>query len=80
MKLKAIHCKNCDEVVYSRAQQDFRECSCGCVNVDGGHHYFKYGYLPGAEFNVTEISVDASLGELYDDWDTMTDKYGVAHI
>ena len=80
MRLKAIHCKNCDEVLYSRAQHDFRECSCGYINVDGGQHYFKYGAIPGAEFDVTEIDVDVSLNDLYDDWNEMTDNYGVAQI
>ena len=80
MKLKAIHCRNCDEVVYSRAQHDFRECSCGYVHVDGGHHYFKYGTLPGAEFDVTEVEISVSLGDLYEDWDTMADQYGVAYV
>jgi hypothetical protein len=77
MRLKAIHCKSCNEVLYSRAQHDFRECSCGYVNVNGGQHYFKYGHAPGAEFSVTEIDVDVSLSDLYDDWNDMADNYGV---
>ena len=77
MKLKAIHCLGCDDIVYSRAQHDFRECSCGCVYVDGGFNYFKYGALPGAEFNAIEVDIDVTLETLYEDWNKMTDSYGV---
>ncbi len=79
MKLKAIHCLNCNDIIYSRARQDFRYCSCGSVFVDGGRQYFKYGCVPDAEFKTTEIDVDISLDELYDDWNQMCDNYGVAH-
>ena len=78
MKLKAIHCKNCNDVVYSRTQRDFRECSCGYVFVSGGFHHFKCGALPGAEFKTTTIDVDVTLQVLHEDWNTMADNYGIA--
>jgi hypothetical protein len=77
MKLKAIHCLSCNDTVYSRAQHDFRWCSCGSINADGGRTYFKYGTIPGATFDIVEIDVSISLDELYDDWNSMIDNYGI---
>jgi hypothetical protein len=77
MKLKAVHCLSCDDVVYSRAQHDFRRCSCGCVFVDGGFSYFKYGALPDMEFKVLEVEVNTPRDALYDDWNNMHDNYGI---
>jgi hypothetical protein len=79
MKLKAVHCLSCDDVIYSRAQHDFRKCSCGCVNVNGGREYFKHGAIPNAEFHILEVDVDVSLDALYEDWNDMTDNYGIVH-
>ena len=77
MKLKAVHCLSCNDAVYSRVEHDFRECSCGCVNADGGRTYFKYGAYPGADFEIIEIEVATPLDELYDDWNNMADNYGI---
>tara|TARA_R110002074_G_scaffold375913_1_gene552689 strand:- start:117 stop:374 length:258 start_codon:yes stop_codon:yes gene_type:complete len=77
MKLKAIHCLSCNDAVYSRAEHDFRECSCGSVNADGGRTYFKHDTVPGAIFDIVEVDVPTSLNDLYDDWSTMIDNYGI---
>tara|TARA_R110000765_G_scaffold281596_1_gene378869 strand:+ start:163 stop:438 length:276 start_codon:yes stop_codon:yes gene_type:complete len=77
MKIKAIKCLNCNDIVYSRAQDDFRECSCRQVYVDGGFSFFKNGALPGAEFKTITVDVSVSLGVLYEDWSSMKDKYGI---
>jgi hypothetical protein len=79
MKLKAVHCLSCDDKIYSRAPHDFRHCSCGQIFVDGGREYFKYGGNPNAEFKLIEISIDVPLDELYEDWNQMSDNYGVIH-
>ena len=79
MKLKAIHCLSCDDKVYSRTQQDFRYCSCGQIFVDGGQSYFKYGGAPNAEFILTEVNINVPLDELYEDWNEMSDNYGIIH-
>jgi len=77
MKLKAVHCLSCNDIVYSRAQHDFRRCSCGCIFVDGGRSYFKYGAHPGAEFKTTNVDISVNLETLYEDWNKMDDKYGI---
>ncbi len=77
MKLKAVLCHGCDNFVYSRAPQDFRHCPCGSVFVEGGRLYFKYGSIPGAEFELTEVDIDIPLDTLYEDWSGMDDNYGI---
>tara|TARA_R110000824_G_scaffold1643_4_gene8139 strand:+ start:9316 stop:9561 length:246 start_codon:yes stop_codon:yes gene_type:complete len=79
MKLKAVHCLGCGDKIYSRAPHDFRHCSCGQVYVDGGRSYFKYGANPEAEFKTTEVDIDVPLSELYEDWNEMSDNYGIIH-
>jgi hypothetical protein len=37
----AVHCKNCNEVIYSRYRHDHRSCGCESVSVDGGKDYTK---------------------------------------
>ena len=34
-------------------------------------------YTPGADFKITEVDVDIPLSELYEDWNQMSDNYGV---
>jgi hypothetical protein len=79
MKLKAVHCLSCDDKIYSRAPSDFRHCSCGQIFVDGGRAHFKYGSAPNAEFDIIEVNIDVPLNELYEDWNQMSDNYGVIH-
>lgn len=39
----AIHCLNCDDVVFSAMRHDYSSCTCGATFADGGKDYFKYG-------------------------------------
>lgn len=36
-------CKNCGDVIESRYRNEFVECSCGDICVDGGLDYIKRG-------------------------------------
>ncbi len=36
MKIIAKECPNCNNILYSRAEHDFRTCGCGDTSVDGG--------------------------------------------
>lgn len=40
---EGVHCKNCDEVIYSLHRHHFHYCSCGEVFVDGGRDYLRWG-------------------------------------
>ena len=77
MKIKAIECSTCQDIVYSRTEGDYRECSCGCVNTDGGQTYTKYGNIKNAPSKKIIINVDTSAKALYNDWQEMVDVYGL---
>jgi len=50
MKVSAICCPKCKNIIYSRARHDCRSCSCGEVYIDGvliiqeleERHYIKH--------------------------------------
>lgn len=77
MKIQAVKCLHCHSIVFSRTRHDFRSCLCGKVSIDGGFDYVKVSAvdLSGAKC----ISIDLSLTkqQLYDDWNSGYDKYGI---
>jgi hypothetical protein len=38
-----IHCKKCDDVIYSVNRHDMHSCSCKAVSIDGGKDYLRIG-------------------------------------
>jgi hypothetical protein len=38
-------CLVCSDTIISQHRHDYKSCSCGNVQVDGGSDYAKYGYL-----------------------------------
>jgi hypothetical protein len=77
MRVKAIECKTCGDKIYSRTEGDFRECECGLINVEGGQVHFKYEVKDNAPHEKLFISLDCSVADLYNDWQDMTDFYGL---
>ena len=80
MKINAIQCPKCGDLIFSRANHDFRSCTCGDTSVDGG--FSSYGgrilYKPENKFpKMIEIEVKATKRELYDDWNHRKNKYGL---
>lgn len=76
MKVDGIKCKKCKDTIYSRATHDFRECSCKEIFIDGGFDYMRIGGEKKMWEMIT-INVKATKKELYDDWNTRSDKYGL---
>jgi hypothetical protein len=72
----AIQCMACGDVIYSRARHDYRSCTCGKIAIDGG---FEYTRVIGTEWDSTQLIVNASKSELYRDWNSGKDKYGLIH-
>lgn len=58
----AIHCHNCDDVVYSVMRHDMRSCSCEKVSIDGGNDYTKVTREPNALYTI--VSVDLLTGNI----------------
>lgn len=76
MKVIAIKCESCGDIIYSRTRHDMRYCSCKSVAIDGGQDYTKISFktkLPPKSF---EIEVDATKEQLYNDWNSRKDKFG----
>lgn len=85
MKIKAIRCPKCRDVIYSRARHDFRWCECGLIGIDGGFDYWKVTMknYPGRPFvmwkigGMVKLDLDVTREELYEDWNSGIDKYGI---
>lgn len=80
MKIKAIRCPKCRDVIYSRARHDCRQCGCGFVAIDGGFDYLKVsmktplnlivvGQFPPEkeDIDTLELDLDVTKDKLYED-------------
>jgi hypothetical protein len=76
MKIKAIKCKKCNDIIYSRARHDYHGCSCKSIYIDGGFDYIKITGEPGS-YDSIDVDVDASKEKLYIDWARSIDKFGL---
>lgn len=77
MKIAAIQCPKCLNIIFSRARHDFHACSCGESMIDGGRDYTKVGYRSILPYSLTIEFPDKYVDELYRDWNRGTDKFGV---
>ncbi len=77
--VKAIKCPKCKETIFSRALHDFHSCSCKTVSIDGGFDYTRVLFSPIMRKppEIFEIEVEQTPMELYEDWNTQTDKFGI---
>ena len=80
MKIDVYQCNKCKQWIYSRARHDMKYCKCRGFGVDGGH--YDDGWvcerligLMSPESKTVELELTER--ELYDDWNTSKDKYGV---
>lgn len=78
-KVNAIQCRECSDIIYSRARHDFRTCSCGNCSIDGGFDYMKisFGYNG---YIFIDLSVNATEEELYNDWNYRNNRYGLIRV
>ena len=75
MRVNAIKCPTCGDVIYSRAVHDYRPCTCGASAIDGGFDYIR---VTGANIgNLKVINVKATKMDLYRDWNLHLDKFGL---
>ncbi len=77
MKIKAIKCLGCGDILISRARHDFHFCFCGKTACDGGFSYQKVCFDPNIGFEHVELDMPVTEQELYDDWNKGLDKFGV---
>ena len=70
MKVIALKCSNCGDIIWSRAQYDFRECSCGSIAIDGGpnpHKFIGSGYIQ-MEIKIDKDSSDQRFDRFLRKW------------
>jgi len=79
MKVDAIQCPKCKDIIYSRARHDMHCCSCNGIFVDGGFDYLRRGGRLFKKIKDVVIEVDATKKELYDDWNLGFDKWGIRY-
>ncbi len=86
MKINCLRCNTCDDLITSRANHDFNQCSCGAIFVDGGmlwpadeEHEENWGFyrIGGARENWSseDIELDVTPAQLYNDWNSQENKY-----
>jgi hypothetical protein len=75
-KVSAVECPYCFCVIYSRAHHDFHYCTCGKTAVDGGFEYQRILWTK-KQPKFVELEVRASKQQLYDDWNTGKNKFGL---
>lgn len=76
LEVSAIKCPACGDIIFSRARHDFRYCTCKEVYIDGGFDYNKIGFHTKQPIFII-IKVDQTKKELYDDWNSRKDKFGL---
>ena len=82
VEVVSYKCPKCKDRVFSRANHDFRGCSCGAIAVDagfsgyGGRLIWSDGIDP-SQFDRQVLKLPQTQQELYDDWNTGTNKYGI---
>ena len=62
IRVNAMQCLHCGDIIYSCATHDFRYCSCGKCYIDGGFDYVRGGGNP-YEFKFVKKFIQARLGE-----------------
>jgi len=77
LKIQAIKCKKCEDIIFSRADHDFHHCSCRNIFVDGGFSYLRCGAKDLNDIENIKIELDVTKKELYDDWNKGINKFGV---
>jgi hypothetical protein len=74
-EVNAAKCPTCGDLIFSRANHDFHECSCGEIAIDGGFNYVRMAFKT-VRPEIVKIYVDATRDELYDDWNHRKNKWG----
>ena len=75
MIITAHKCKFCEDILFSRAQHDYRTCSCGKLAVNGGLASLRTisrNHYP----EKVELDLEVTEEELFADWNSRKDEFG----
>ena len=78
MKITAIQCKVCGDIIWSRAEYDYHYCTCESVAIDGGVNPHKF-VGNRDDYEIKEIELDITEDDAHDDWNNRTNKLGIIH-
>lgn len=77
MKISAIECPKCHDIIWSRAVHDFHYCSCRAVSIDGGFDYCHFGWQPEVDRpEIIQIDIEVTIEQCYNDWNKRINKLG----
>ena len=66
-KLKVKHtglrCLVCEDIIFSESVHDFKFCACNNCFVDGGHEYFRYGFVNRKYIKQVYLYSDGTISE-----------------
>lgn len=82
MKIKALKCKRCGSIIYSRSYCDCRWCKCNTYGVDGGYKNEMKIKIKGEltnDYEIIELNIKATEQDLYLDYMKSTNKFGVVY-
>jgi hypothetical protein len=54
----SARCKSCGDHIESKDRNNFIECSCGSIFVDGGSAYIRHGYNNPKDYVDTSITMN----------------------
>jgi len=80
MKITAIQCPGCKDIIISRARHDYNTCSCGETAIDGGQQDYvsvSGNLLSGVK--LLHIDLPVTLRELYNDWSEDINRWKILH-
>lgn len=73
--VKAVQCNGCQDIIYSRTENDDRKCTCKATTISGGILNKKVKSTCG--YKDIDIELNTGLRELYEDWAIWHDKFGL---
>jgi hypothetical protein len=75
-RVTTVTCPQCKEELYSRAHHDFRSCSCGFTQVDGGFEYMRVCWKSGERPLRRIRYIPFTRQQCDDDYNLRIDKLG----
>lgn len=78
MNIRALKCKKCNCIIYSRANHDMKWCKCKSCAIDGGQQNDFYTVSGKSEnYELIDLDIDTTIEELYNDWNKGFNKLGL---
>jgi collagenase-like PrtC family protease len=79
MQIRAIKCKKCNAIIYSRTRHDYRSCLCkkNAISIDGGQS--DYVRIIGEPNQIIDLTFPLNVTpyELYQDWNREKNHLGL---